>query len=90
MSRAFGDKHLKNIITVEPDIYQFSNKNIKFILQASDGLFDVMSNSEVSNFINRYLNKKEDISIIAKQLVEYAINVRHSQDNTSVIITLFE
>lgn len=89
MSRSFGDKNLIDVITVEPDIYQFSNRNIKYILQASDGLFDVMSNREVCNFINTRLRQKVLLNDIAKQLVLHAINNRKSQDNTSVIITFF-
>lgn len=89
MSRSFGDKNLIDVITVEPDIYQFSNRNIKYILQASDGLFDVMSNREVCNFVNTRLRQQIPIKEISKQLVYYAINNRKTQDNTSVLITFF-
>ena len=89
MSRAFGDKNLKNVITVEPDIYQFSSNNVKFIVQGSDGLFDVMRNNEICNFVNLRLNRKINPNIIAKELVYYAINNRGSHDNTSVVISIF-
>ena len=89
MSRAFGDKYLKNVITAEPDIMYFPMRNIKYILQASDGLFDVMSNVEICNFINLRLNRNIDINTITQELVSYAINSKGSYDNTSVIITLF-
>lgn len=88
MSRSFGDKNLKQIITAEPDIYRFPNTNVKYIVQASDGLFDVMSDREVCDFINDRIKNKINLTEIAKQLVLYAINVKKSQDNTSVIISL--
>ena len=89
MSRSFGDKNLMDVITAEPDIYQFSNRNIKYILQASDGLFDVMSNREVCNFVNTRIRQKIPLPDISKQLVIHAINNRKTQDNTSVIISFF-
>lgn len=89
MSRSFGDKNIANVLTVEPDIYEFGNRNIKFILQASDGLFDVMSNYEVCKFINIRLNRAISPQNIAKELVLYAINTRETQDNTSLIISIF-
>lgn len=89
MSRAFGDKYLKNVLTVEPDIYKFSMRNIKFIVQASDGLYDVMTNTEICNFVNSRLKRNMFLNDIAKELVLYAIHNKNSYDNTSVIISLF-
>lgn len=90
MSRAFGDKNLKNVLTVEPDISYFSMRNVKYVLQASDGLFDVMSNNEVCNFVSVRLNKNIRLDQICKELVLYAIEKRGSWDNTSVVITLLD
>ena len=89
MSRAFGDKNLKQVLIVDPDVYKFSMHNIRYVLQASDGLFDVMSNSEVCGFVNSRLNKKMNPQDIAKELVYYAIKIKKTLDNTSVIISLF-
>lgn len=90
MSRAFGDKNLKDVLTVEPDISYFPMRNIKYIVQASDGLFDVMSNSEVCSFVSSRMNKGLNIDKISKELVFYAINNKGTMDNTSVVITLIE
>ena len=90
MSRAFGDKNLKQVLTVEPEIFNFPYGNIRYIVQASDGLFDVLSNSEVCSFINLRLRKGITLDIISRDLVMYAINTKGSMDNTSVIITMFE
>ena len=87
MSRAIGDKKLKNYLNYEPDIYKGNLTGILYFVQASDGLFDVMSNSEICFFINKLINKKTSKKLIVKKLVEYAINIKKSSDNVSVIIT---
>ena len=89
MSRSLGDRNLKNVITAEPDIFEFSMRNIKYVVQASDGLWDVMGNVEVCQFINRRLGKM-DLDQISEELVKHAIYKKGSTDNTSVIITYFD
>ena len=89
MSRSLGDRNLKNVITAEPDIFEFSLRNVRYVIQASDGLWDVMGNAEVCNFVNRRLGKM-DLNQISEELVNHAIHKKGSMDNTSVIITYFE
>ena len=86
MSRAFGDKKIAHHISATPDIFEGSIKKIKYIVQASDGLYDVMSNVEVCKFINQFLAKGIPKNKIPKLLVSHAIKIG-SQDNVSVIIT---
>ena len=86
MSRSIGDRSLSEHLSQIPDIYTGSTKNIKFIVQASDGLYDVLSNTEICNFINNSLKKKINKKDIAKLLVNYAYK-KGSYDNISVIIT---
>jgi len=86
MSRAFGDKKLKKWVIVNPDIVDGSFSNIKFIVLASDGLYDVMSNNEISKFINLQLVNNIRKDLIAVNLVNHAINDKHSYDNVSCII----
>ncbi|KAG2392470.1 hypothetical protein C9374_012722 [Naegleria lovaniensis] len=59
------------------------------IVVASDGLFDVMSNSDVADYIYKqyYHHRVKDFSIIAKNLVNFCIYNRNSTDNVSVIIS---
>ena len=52
----------------------------------SDGLYDVMSNLEICNFINNKIKKNISKKNIVKLLVKYAIK-KGSQDNVSCIIT---
>ncbi len=52
VSRAIGDVNLKPFVTCEPD---FVTRKIQeqdmFLVLASDGLWDVMSNEDVANFV---------------------------------------
>ena len=58
---------------------------MKFIVLACDGLWDVLTNQDVVNFINEELYKKEKNIDISKKLAEYAIS-KGSTDNISIII----
>lgn len=92
VSRAFGDIGEEPYVTCLPDIYKYKLcSGDKFIVLACDGLYDVLSNNEIVNFIlmNCYdiktferINKHVNI---AKKLAEHAI-VKGSTDNVSVII----
>ena len=52
LSRAFGDLDASPFVTHEPEIYKYklSSKD-KFMVLACDGLWDVLSNQEVVNFV---------------------------------------
>jgi len=86
MSRSFGDKRLKRWLTVIPDIVSGSFTNVKFIVLASDGLYDVMTNAEIVKFIDKQLHKKIPYKKISKNLVKYSIIKKFSYDNVSAII----
>lgn len=86
MSRAMGDKKIAHHISATPDIFEGSIKKIKYIVQASDGLYDVMKSVDVCKFINQFLAKGMPKNRIPRLLVSHAIKIG-SQDNVSVIIT---
>jgi serine/threonine protein phosphatase PrpC len=89
MSRAVGDKHLCKYLSDHADVYQGSLKGrntCSFIVLGSDGLFDVMTNDEVCDFVNALLTMRFHRSEIARLLVRYAIEVKGSYDNTSAVI----
>lgn len=93
VSRAFGDLDAQPYLTNMPDIFRYKlDKEDKFIVIACDGLWDVMTNYEVVNFIlnNCYDDKLKDITNqninIASKLAEYAIKVKGSTDNVSIIV----
>lgn len=96
VSRAFGDTNAEPYLTNIPDIYKYRlNPKDKFMVLACDGLWDVMDNSDVVNYIlkecydsslNERINKKINI---ATKLAEHAINIG-SNDNITAIIIFFE
>jgi serine/threonine protein phosphatase PrpC len=86
VSRSFGDLNAIPYVSHLPDIYNYSlTDNDKFIIIACDGLWDVMSNSEVVNFILNNYNNKD----ISKLLTDYAIK-NGSEDNITVIIIFLQ
>jgi serine/threonine protein phosphatase PrpC len=87
MSRSIGDKNLEKYLNYEPEIYYGDLNKVFYFVQASDGLFDVMTNREICQFINNLYQKRIPKKEIVKKLIKYAIYYRQSQDNISVIIT---
>ena len=92
VSRAVGDLDAAPYVCNTPDLFRYKLEDTdKFIVLACDGLWDVMSNSDVVNFIltncysadtNTRINK--DLNI-AKKLAEHAIN-KGSNDNVTIIV----
>lgn len=97
VSRAFGDLDATPYVTHRPDIFRYKlDKNDKFIVIACDGLWDVLNNNDVVNFIlmncydqtlkTRINNKQMNI---ARKLGEYALK-KGSTDNISIIIVFLD
>ena len=88
MSRSLGDFPLKtkNFITAEPDIKIFDLRILKarFIILASDGLWDVFSNEEAAAYVSSRLAEKHHG---AKSLVIEAYK-RGSVDNITVMVVV--
>lgn len=92
VSRAFGDLDAVPFVTHRPDVFKFKlDKKDKFFVMACDGLWDVVTNDEVVNYIlsncydsttsvriNKHIN-------IAKKLGEYALS-KGSTDNITIIV----
>jgi serine/threonine protein phosphatase PrpC len=104
VSRAFGDLNAKPEVSHIPEIFNcMMNKKDEFIVIACDGLWDVMQNHEVINFIKAHIEEKNPNSFkiknrypteeilryksIAKKLSQYAI-AKGSTDNISIIIAM--
>ena len=52
MSRAFGDRLLKRFVVAEPDITEtVLGADDRFLILATDGLWDVLSNEEAVSLI---------------------------------------
>lgn len=96
VSRAFGDFDATPFVTHDPQRhnYHMDDKNDKFMVIACDGLWDVLSNQEVINFVlglcyddtlTNYNHTKENI---AQKLAEYALK-KGSTDNITAIVIFF-
>ena len=89
-SRALGDYPLKdkNLVIAEPDILTFDLDKIKprFIILATDGLWDAFSNDEAVMYIKERLDEPH---FGAKSLVLQAY-YRGSLDNITVMVVNFE
>jgi|UniRef100_A0A6C0ITC8 serine/threonine protein phosphatase PrpC len=84
LSRAFGDLESKPYITHLPQIFKYNiNKGDKYIIFACDGLWDVLSNKKVVNYVNDLIEKKYTGNI-AKKIAEKAIK-EGSTDNVTVV-----
>jgi protein phosphatase 1B len=83
VSRSFGDYQFKSnlekqpfeqIISAEPDIYihERSNKD-EFIVLASDGIWDVINNQEIQQYINYRLKMTQNLAEICKDIINICI-----------------
>ena len=87
VSRAIGDhKYDKNVVISEPEYTEvLLVRHNKFLVVASDGLWDVMNNDDVVNVLDRQQAKIQDMNAFAKMLVDLAIE-RGSTDNITVMV----
>ncbi|KAK1320629.1 putative protein phosphatase 2C 8 [Acorus calamus] len=90
-SRSIGDHYLKPYVTCEPEV-TVTDRTIhdEFLVLASDGLWDVMSNEDACAVTKRCLARHTAINGAASTeaaavLVELAMS-RGSKDNISVIV----
>ncbi|XP_074312997.1 putative protein phosphatase 2C 9 [Silene latifolia] len=85
VSRAFGDKNLKNHLRSDPDIRPADiNAETDLMILASDGLWKVMSNQEAVDIARSIKDPLKG----AKQLATEALN-RDSKDDISCIVVRF-
>lgn len=89
-SRALGDfplKHPRPLVTAEPDILTFSLSDHKaeFVILATDGLWDVLTNEEAVSFVKSRLHESD---FGAKSVAQLAY-ARGSQDNITVAVINF-
>lgn len=90
VSRAIGDLPLKPFVSSDPDILEtLIDKEDSFLVLASDGIFDVLSNSQVTTTVLSYCgepaNGEYGLKYASKLLCDRAKELR-SNDNLSVII----
>ena len=94
LSRAFGDCDSEQTPPI-PDIKQYKiTDNLKFIIVACDGIFDVLTNEQVCNFIlqqnyDKNMKLKENKKKTAEEVCKLAIQ-NLTTDNVSCIIVFFK
>ncbi|XP_057799282.1 probable protein phosphatase 2C 59 [Salvia miltiorrhiza] len=85
VSRAFGDRLLKQYVVADPDIQEEKvDDTLEFLILASDGLWDVVTNEEAVSMI-KPIPDPEDA---AKRLMQEA-NQRGSGDNITIVVVRF-
>ncbi len=84
VSRAFGDRLLKQYVVAEPEIQEDTIEGVDFLILASDGLWDVVTNQEAVSMIESITNAEE----AANRLTDEAYR-RGSCDNITCLIVRF-
>ncbi|KAJ7531731.1 hypothetical protein O6H91_14G056400 [Diphasiastrum complanatum] len=85
VSRAFGDRLLKKYISAVPEIQEeIVGEDVEFLILASDGLWDVVSNQDAVAFAKSFLDPEE----AARRLSEEAFS-KGSADNITTIVVRF-
>ncbi|XP_017052699.1 protein phosphatase 1B isoform X2 [Drosophila ficusphila] len=97
VSRALGDFDFKRdqsrsqvdqMVSPEPDVTVCDRlESDEFIIIACDGIWDVMSSSEVSEFIGSRLLVTKDIPMIVNSVMDICLH-RGSRDNMTLLLIL--
>lgn len=91
MSRALGDVMIERYLSQDPDLTEQRLEDRDFIVMASDGLWDVLSNQEVVHMVATEAAKSgwspDNLSAIANKLCLESFR-RGSMDNITVVIIL--
>lgn len=85
VARAFGNRNLRQVIRPDAEITQRAMNDMdQYLIIASDGMWDVLSNKEVANVCTSTSASNMKASTIAEELVAAALS-RGSMDNTTCI-----
>ena len=85
----FSYEKVGRVVSSVPDIIHLPvTPDMEFIVMACDGLWDVLTNQEVTDFVRNSLNTHGNVQFASKELAQEAVN-RHSHDNVTVIILEF-
>lgn len=85
VSRAFGDKLLKPYVSAEPEIQEVEIDGVEFLIIASDGLWNVLSNKDAVGIVQGIT----DAEAACRTLVQESYT-RGSSDNITCIVVRFE
>ncbi|CAK7346864.1 unnamed protein product [Dovyalis caffra] len=85
VSRAFGDKLLKPYVVAEPEIQEEEIDGVEFIIVASDGLWNVLSNKDAVALVQDIT----DAEAASRKLIQEAY-ARGSSDNITCVVVRFD
>lgn len=98
VSRALGDFEYKNVqgkgqceqlVSPEPEIFlEERSEKDEFIVLACDGIWDVMTNEELCDFIRDRMLLTDDLKSVCNSVVDTCLS-KGSRDNMSIIIVAF-
>ncbi|XP_032819598.1 protein phosphatase 1B-like isoform X1 [Petromyzon marinus] len=98
VSRALGDFDYKSVdgkgpteqlVSPEPEVYEVerSDKD-EFMVLACDGIWDVMSNEELGQFLRSRLLLSNDLEKVCSQVLDTCLH-KGSRDNMSIVLVCF-
>ncbi|KAJ3609957.1 hypothetical protein NHX12_022051 [Muraenolepis orangiensis] len=99
VSRALGDFDYKcvdgkgqteQLVSPEPEVVELSRcpERDRFVVLACDGIWDVMSNEELCEFVRSRLEVSHDLERVCNEVVDTCLH-KGSRDNMSVVLVLF-
>nr|CAG4643852.1 EOG090X03VW [Lepidurus arcticus] len=99
VSRSLGDYEYKNVegrgpceqlVSPEPEIFveKRDPENDEFLVLACDGVWDVMSNEQLTGFVRNQLSLTDDLEVVTSQVVDTCL-FKGSRDNMSIVLVKF-
>ena len=89
MSRSLGDLQAKECGVISmPEIIEYDiNKNSKYLVVCSDGIWEFISNEQVAEICEQFYYKN-DVAGFCKELINYSFNLWAEKGNTRDDITV--
>ena len=85
----YKDINVKQVVTSEPEVSITPLiEEDAFLVLASDGLWDRMTNQEVVDFITNSLAQHGDPQLASQELAQHAMINLRSSDNVSIVIVI--
>ncbi|KAG7462648.1 hypothetical protein MATL_G00187010 [Megalops atlanticus] len=95
VSRALGDYDYKcvdgkgpteQLVSPEPEVFEIARApEDEFVVLACDGIWDVMSNEELCEFVRSRLEVTDDLERVCNEVVDTCLH-KGSRDNMSVVL----
>uniref|UniRef100_A0A8C3GBQ6 protein-serine/threonine phosphatase n=1 Tax=Cyclopterus lumpus TaxID=8103 RepID=A0A8C3GBQ6_CYCLU len=96
VSRALGDFDYKcvdgkgpteQLVSPEPEVFEMvrAPEQDQFVILACDGIWDVMSNEELCEFVKSRLEVSDDLERVCNEVVDTCLH-KGSRDNMSVVL----